>query len=268
MSYATEQKEYRKYKKNKRLELNKQYPKGGRAFIKAVSALGSLSFTDYKALLNKGVKPVSTEVVKAKIDNSKKTNKNIVKAKKEIEKVITAPKKESPQPKAMPQSIKDMRAKNKTKEDSKNKVKKEVAKIVTKKQLDDFKNSAAMQKKHGRKALTLRDYRNNELGITKRRTDVSKPSSKEKLYPSIFSNQKITQKELVAEIAKEKANPEMKKAKFNQPDKAVTAKSQKAIDAVFKMLKKKPESKKANMGGYMTAKKKMMGGGYAMKKKK
>ena len=143
-----------------------------------------------------------------------------------------------------------------------------VAKIVTKKQLDDFKNSAAMQKKHGRKALTLRDYRNNELGITKRRKDVSKPSSKERLFPSIFSNQKITQKELMAEIAKEKANPEMKKAKFNQPDKAMTAKSQKAIDAVFKMLKKQPKSKKANMGGYMTAKKKMMGGGYAMKKKK
>jgi len=75
-------------------------------------------------------------------------------------------------------------------------------------------------------------------------------------------------KDFKAEIAKEKANPEMKKAKFNQPDKAMTAKSQKAIDAVFKMLKKQPKSKKANMGGYMTAKKKMMGGGYSMKRKK
>ena len=138
--------------------------------------------------------------------------------------------------------------------------KNKVAKIVTKKQLDDFKNSAAMQKKHGRKALTLRDYRNNELGITKRRKDVSKPSSKERLFPSIFSNQKITQKELMAEIAKEKANPEMKKAKFNQPDKAVTAKSQKSIDAIIAMIKKTQAKQ--------NKKTKMMGGGYSMKKKK
>ena len=237
----SERQTYLKYKKQLRLDLNKKYPERGAKFIKELQKITSFNFNKYKAL---GIKPVSTEVVKAKIDNSKKTNKNIVKAKKEIKKVITAPK--------MPQSIKDMRAKNK--------VKKEVAKIVTKKQLDDFKNSAAMQKKHGRKALTLRDYRNNELGITKRRKDVSKPSSKERLFPSIFSNQKITQKELVAEIAKEKANPEMKKAKFNQPDKAVTAKSQKSIDAIIAMIKKTQAKQ--------NKKTKMMGGGYSMKKKK
>ena len=225
MSYATEQKEYRKYKKNKRLELNKQYPKGGRAFIKAVSALGSLSFTDYKALLNKGVKPVSTEVVKAKIDNSKKTNKNIVKAKKEIEKVITAPKKESPQPKAMPQSIKDMRAKNKTKEDSKNKDKKEVKKDA-------------------------------EKDITKMRTSDVK-------MVTLKSGKKGTIKQRMAELDADKEKAQRAK---NSP------KTNKALDAVFAMIKKTKEKNNTTLkNGGMTMKKKtkmMSKGGYGTPTKK
>ena len=109
MSYAEDKKALNKYKLQKRKELNKRYPKGGQEFIKAVNNLRNLSVTKFK---NLGVKPVSTKVVE-KNTNKENTNKNIVKVKKEIKKVVTAPKKELPQPKAMPQSIKDMRAKNK-----------------------------------------------------------------------------------------------------------------------------------------------------------
>ena len=109
MSYAEDKKALNKYKLQKRKELNKRYPKGGKEFIKAVNDLRNLSVTKFK---NLGVKPVSTKVVE-KNTNKENTNKNIVKVKKEIKKVVTAPKKELPQPKAMPQSIKDMRAKNK-----------------------------------------------------------------------------------------------------------------------------------------------------------
>jgi len=131
MSYAEDKKALNKYKLQKRKELNKRYPKGGKEFIKAVNDLRNLSVTKFK---NLGVKPVSTKVVE-KNTNKENTNKNIVKVKKEIKKVVTAPKKEIkkvvtapkkeikkvvtapkkelPQPKAMPQSIKDMRAKNK-----------------------------------------------------------------------------------------------------------------------------------------------------------
>ena len=109
MSYAEDKKALNKYKLQKRKELNKRYPKGGQEFIKAVNDLRNLSVTKFK---NLGVKPVSTKVVE-KNTNKENTNKNIVKVKKEIKKVVTAPKKELPQPKAMPQSIKDMRAKNK-----------------------------------------------------------------------------------------------------------------------------------------------------------
>ena len=120
MSYAEDKKALNKYKLQKRRELNKRYPKGGKEFIKSVNDLRNLSVTKFK---NLGVKPVSTKVVE-KNTNKENTNKNIVKVKKEIKKVVTAPKKEIkkvvtapkkelPQPKAMPQSIKDMRAKNK-----------------------------------------------------------------------------------------------------------------------------------------------------------
>ena len=109
MSYAEDKKALNKYKLQKRKELNKRYPKGGKEFIKSVNDLRNLSVTKFKNLC---VKPVSTKVVE-KNTNKENTNKNIVKVKKEIKKVVTAPKKELPQPKAMPQSIKDMRAKNK-----------------------------------------------------------------------------------------------------------------------------------------------------------
>ena len=215
---ASERQAYLKYKKQLRLDLNKKYPKGGEEFIKELRKITSFNFNKYKAL---GIKPVSNEVVKAKINNSKKTNKNIVNIKKNIEKTVSKDKKESPQPKAMPQSIKDMRAKNKAKEDSKNKVKKEVKKDA-------------------------------EKDITKMRTSDVK-------MVTLKSGKKGTIKQRMAELDADKEKAQRAK---NSP------KANKALDAVFKMLKKKPESKKANMGGYMTAKKKMMGGGYSMKRKK
>ena len=111
MSYAEDKKALNKYKLQKRKELNKKYPKGGKEFIKAVNDLRNLSVAKFK---NLGVKPVPTQVVEKKI-KKENTNKNIVKVKNEIKKVVTAPKEELPQLKAMPQSIKDMRAKNKDK---------------------------------------------------------------------------------------------------------------------------------------------------------
>mgnify|MGYP003650945984 FL=1 len=241
---ASERQAYLKYKKQLRLDLNKKYPKGGAEFIKELRKITSFNFNKYKAL---GIKSVSNEVVKAKINNSKKTNKNIVKAKKEIEKVITAPKKESPQPKAMPQSIKDMRAKNKAKEDSKNKVKKEVKKDA-------------------------------EKDITKMRTSDVK-------MVTLKSGKKGTIKQRMAELDADKEKAQRAK---NSP------KTNKALDAVFAMFKKskektnttlknggmtmKKKTKMMSKGGYGTATKKMsvakpkatkmMGGGYAMKKKK
>ena len=76
---------------------------------------------------------------------------------------------------------------------------------------------------------------------------------------TLKSGKKGTIKQRMAELNADKEKAQRAK---NSP------KTNKALDAVFKMLKKMPKSKKANMGGYMTAKKKMMGGGYAMKKKK
>ena len=203
---ASERQAYLKYKKQLRLDLNKKYPKGGEEFIKELRKITSFNFNKYKAL---GIKSVSNEVVKAKINNSKKTNKNIVNIKKNIEKTVSKDKKESPQPKAMPQSIKDMRAKNKAKEDSKNKVKKEVKKDA-------------------------------EKDITKMRTSDVK-------MVTLKSGKKGTIKQRMAELDADKEKAQRAK---NSP------KTNKALDAVFAMLKKGKE------------KNNMMSGGYSMKKKK
>ena len=199
---ASERQAYLKYKKQLRLDLNKKYPKGGEEFIKELRKITSFNFNKYKAL---GIKSVSNEVVKAKINNSKKTNKNIVNIKKNIEKTVSKDKKELPQPKAMPQSIKDMRAKNKTKEDSKNKVKKDAKKDITKMRTSDVK------------MVTLK------------------------------SGKKGTIKQRMAELDADKEKAQRAK---NSP------KTNKALDAVFAMLKKGKE------------KNNMMSGGYSMKKKK
>ena len=232
---ASERQAYLKYKKQLRLDLNKKYPEGGAKFIKELQKITSFNFNKYKAL---GIKPVSNEVVKAKINNSKKTNKNIVKAKKEIKKVITAPKKELPQPKAMPQSIKDMRAKNKAKEDSKNKVKKEVKKDA-------------------------------EKDITKMRTSDVK-------MVTLKSGKKGTIKQRMAELDadKEKAQRAKNSPKTNKALDAVFAMFKKSKEKTNTTLKNggmtmKKKTKMMSKGGYGTPTKKMVmkAGGTAKKTK-
>ena len=223
---ASEMKEFRKYKKDKRLELNKQYPKGGKAFIKAVNALGSLNLSDYKALLNKGVKPVPKTVVASKINSSKKPDKNIVKIKNNIKKTVTENKKEDkPQPTKMPQSIKEMRAKNKAKEEAKDKIKKEV------------KNDS-------------------KKDITKMRTSDVK-------MVTLKSGKKGTIKQRMAELDADKEKAQRAK---NSP------KTNKALDAVFAMIKKTKEKNNVTLkNGGMTMKKKtkyMAKGGYGTPTKK
>ena len=80
MSYADDMKKLRKYKKEKRQELNKKYPKGGKEFIKAVNDLRMLSMAKFKAM---GMIPVTTKTVEKKLKDEKKKS-NIIKAKIEV----------------------------------------------------------------------------------------------------------------------------------------------------------------------------------------
>ena len=80
MSYADDMKKLRKYKKEKRQELNKKYPKGGREFIKAVNDLRMLSMAKFKAM---NVTPVTTKTVENKLKDEKKKS-NIIKTKIEL----------------------------------------------------------------------------------------------------------------------------------------------------------------------------------------
>jgi len=237
---ASERQAYLKYKKQLRLDLKKKYPERGAKFIKELQKITSFNFNKYKAL---GIKPVSNEVVKAKINNNKKTNKNIVNIKKNIEKTVSKDKKELPQPKAMPQSIKDMRAKNKTKEDSKNKVKKDAKKDITKMRTSDVKMVTLKSGKKG----TIKQ-RMAELDADKEKAQRAKNSPKtNKALDAVFA---------MFKKSKEKTNTTLKNGGMT--------------------MKKK--TKMMSKGGYGTATKKMsvakpkatkmMGGGYSMKKKK
>ena len=80
MSYADDMKKLRKYKKERRQELNKKYPKGGKEFIKAVNDLRMLSMAKFKAM---GMIPVTTKTVEKKLKDEKK-KPNITKAKIEL----------------------------------------------------------------------------------------------------------------------------------------------------------------------------------------
>lgn len=94
MSYADDMKKLRKYKKEKRQELNKKYPKGGKEFIKAVNDLRMLSMAKFKAM---GTTPITIKTVEKKLKEEKK-KPNIIKAKIELPtkkpKVTTSDKKE------------------------------------------------------------------------------------------------------------------------------------------------------------------------------
>ena len=76
MSYADDMKKLKKYKLQKRKELNKKYPKGGKDFIKAVNELRNLTVAKFK---NMGVTPVTTKTVEKKLKDEKKKS-NIIKA--------------------------------------------------------------------------------------------------------------------------------------------------------------------------------------------
>ena len=80
MSYADDMKKLQKYKLQKRKELNKKYPKGGKDFIKAVNELRNLTVAKFK---NMGVTPVTTKTVENKLKDEKKKS-NIIKTKIEM----------------------------------------------------------------------------------------------------------------------------------------------------------------------------------------
>ena len=80
MSYAEDKKAFEKYKREKRLELNKKYPKGGRTFIKAVNDLRNLTMAKFKSM---NVTPVTTKTVMSKIETPTKKPASIIKAKTE-----------------------------------------------------------------------------------------------------------------------------------------------------------------------------------------
>ena len=128
-----------------------------------------------------------------------------------------------------------------------------------------YPESLAKELKREKAALAVIKKDTNNLKVDKKPNVKNKSKSitdmrtKDVKMVTLKSGKKGTIKQRLAEIDADKEKAQRAK---NSP------KANKALDAVFKMLKKKPESKKANMGGYMTAKKKMMGGGYAMKKKK
>ena len=257
MSYAEDKKALNKYKLQKRKELNKKYPKGGKEFIKAVNDLRNLSVAKFK---NLGVKPVPTQVVEKKI-KKENTNKNIVKVKNEIKKVVTAPKEELPQLKAMPQSIKDMRAKNKDKKENKKTGSKTAASASNTK---DFAKTKRIQKELIAKGANIKA---DGIMGAKTRAAMKKFSSSSKKVSDMTTREvmernqlssktgdkKITAKQRLAEIQREKNSP----------------KANKALDAVFAMLNKGKTKKLKSGGTPMKKKTKYMAkGGYGTPTKK
>jgi len=98
MSYADDMKKLKKYKLQKRKELNKKYPKGGKDFIKAVNELRNLTVAKFK---NMGVTPVTTKTVEKKLKDEKKKS-NIIKAKT---KTTVTPKKTTTKKDTGPESM-------------------------------------------------------------------------------------------------------------------------------------------------------------------
>ena len=261
---ASEMREFRKYKKQLRLDLNKKYPKGGAKFIKELQQITSFSFKKYQAL---GVKSVSNETVKEKIKSSKKINPNIVKTKKEIKKVITPSNKKT----------------NVVKDNKKTGSKTAASASNTK----DFKKTKELQMKLNNMGADIkadgimgpktRAAMKKFSSSSKKVSDMTTKEVMERGRYGLKSGGKGTYEQRQNEIRKEKANPNMKKAKLNQPDKSVIAKSQKSIDAIYAMIKKDKEFRKKEKtnvklkNGGMTMKKKtkyMAKGGYGTPTKK
>ena len=251
MSYAEDKKALNKYKLQKRKELNKKYPKGGKEFIKSVNDLRNLSVTKFK---NLGVKPVSTKVVE-KNTNKENTNKNIVKVKNEIKKVVTAPKEELPQLKAMPQSIKDMRAKNK-KTGSKT--------AASASNTKDFAKTKRIQKELIAKGANIKA---DGIMGAKTRAAMKKFSSSSKKVSDMTTREVMERNQLSSKTGDKKVTAKQRLTEIDREKNS--PKTNKALDAVFAMLSK-GKTKKLKSGGIPMKKKTkyMAKGGAGMKKTK
>ena len=253
MSYAEDKKALNKYKLQKRKELNKKYPKGGKEFIKAVNDLRNLSVAKFK---NLGVKPVPTQVVEKKI-KKENTNKNIVKVKNEIKKVVTAPKEELPQLKAMPQSIKDMRDK---KENKKTGSKTAASASNTK----DFAKTKRIQKELIAKGANIKA---DGIMGAKTRAAMKKFSSSSKKVSDMTTREVMERNQLSSKTGDKKVTAKQRLTEIDREKNS--PKTNKALDAVFAMLSK-GKTKKLKSGGIPMKKKTkyMAKGGAGMKKTK
>ena len=257
MSYAEDKKALNKYKLQKRKELNKKYPKGGKEFIKAVNDLRNLSVAKFK---NLGVKPVPTQVVEKKI-KKENTNKNIVKVKNEIKRVVTAPKEELPQPKAMPQSIKDMRAKNKDKKENKKTGSKTAASASNTK---DFEKTKRIQKELNDKGANIKV---DGIMGAKTRAAMKKFSSSSKKVSDMTTREVMERNQLSSKTGDKKVTAKQRLTEIDREKNS--PKTNKALDAVFAMLSKGKTKKLKSGGTPMKKKTKYMAkGGAGMKKTK
>jgi len=187
-----------------------------------------------EAVKRKKAKDAKAKDAKAKADATRKSTREqqskvtTTKKKNTVKKIIE----NKPQPSKMPQSIKDMRAKNDAKKDKKTGSKKTAASASNTK---DFAKTKKIQEELNKMGADI-----NADGIMGAKTRAAmakykaKPTSSEKkTFNSAYSNEKLTTQQRLAEAKEEVANPEKKRAKFNTP------KSKKALAAAFKMLKKK-----------------------------
>jgi len=182
--------------------------------------------------LQEAVKRKKAKDAKDKADATRKSTREQQSKVTTTKKKKTVKKENKPQPSKMPQSIKDMRAKNDAKKDKKTGSKKTAASASNTK---DFAKTKKIQEELNKMGADI-----NADGIMGAKTRAAmakykaKPTSSEKkTFNSAYSNEKLTTQQRLAEAKEEVANPEKKRAKFNTP------KSKKALAEVAKMLKKK-----------------------------
>ena len=125
---------------------------------------------------------------------------------------------------------------------------------------DDGGKAAAQASKEykNRPAVKLREKR--ALDIIKKDTNnisKDKPEVKPKSRPKSITDMRTSDIKMVTLKSGKKGTIKQRLAEIQ--NEKITEMAKNALAA---------KAKKANMGGYMTAKKKMMGGGYSMKKKK
>ena len=242
MSSTEERNKFLRYKKNKRLELNKKYPKGGKEFIKAINDLRNLSMAKFKKM---GVTPVPTSVVENKVKKEKKVNKNIVKVKNEIKKVITNNKKQDSK-----------------KEDKKTSSKAKVA--ATAANTKDFAKTKALQEKLIAKGANIKA---DGIMGAKTRAAMKKFSSSSKKVSDMTTREVMERNQLSSKTGDKKVTAKQRLAEIDREKNS--PKTNKALDAVFAMLSKGKTKKLKSGGTPMKKKTKYMAkGGAGMKKTK